>query len=116
MKNDERRNVQHDCTTVIKINGEKTVEEGWEKATIKVGEQLLTVAVDNRTPHVECDHSVTVNGGETITVAKDRIVTVDKNQIHEITEDNTVEVKANQRTTVKDNDTTTIKMGNSKLE
>ena len=116
VKNDERRNVKNDRTTVITNNEEKTVEKGWEKTTIAEGEQFIKVAKNNRTLHVEKEHTITVNGGETITVAQDRKVTVQQNQIHDITQDNTVKIDGKQGTTIKDDDTTTLEMGNSKLE
>ncbi|QJR36906.1 type VI secretion system Vgr family protein [Gemmatimonas groenlandica] len=116
VKNDERRKVEHDRTTEIKNNEEKTVKEGWERTTIEKGEQFITVADNNRTLHVEKEHTVTVNGGETITVIKDRKITVKQNQIHEITEDNNVKVDGKQDTTIKQDDTTTVTDGNSVLK
>jgi type VI secretion system secreted protein VgrG len=116
VKNDERRKVLHDRTTIIKNNEEKTVEEGWEKTTISKGEQFITVADNNRTLHVEKDHTVTVNGNEKVTVTKDRTIEVKQNQIHKVTDNNTVTIDGKQDTTVKENDTTTVSSGNSKLE
>ena len=116
VKNDERRNVKHDRTTIITNNEEKTVEKGWEKTTIAEGEQFITVAQNNRTLHVEKEHTVTVNGGETITVANDRKVTVEQNQIHDVTKNNTVTIDGQQDTTIKKDDTTTVTSGNSVLK
>ena len=116
VKNDERRNVKHDRTTIITNNEEKTVEKGWEKTTIAEGEQFITVAQNNRTLHVEKEHTVTVNGGETITVANDRKVTVEQNQIHDVTKNNTVTIDGQQDTKIKKDDTTTVTSGNSVLK
>jgi type VI secretion system secreted protein VgrG len=115
VKHDEQRTVKHDRTTTILNNDTKVVEEGFEKTTISKGEQIITVADNNRTLHVEKDHTVTVNGNESVTVAGDRTITVKQNQVHAVTSNNTVTVDGKQSTTVKQNDTTTVTSGDSTL-
>jgi type VI secretion system secreted protein VgrG len=116
VKNDETRTVGHDRTTTIKHDETKTVKEGNETTTIELGWQKITVADNNRTLHVEKEHTITVNGNEQLTVAKDRTVTVDQNQITKITKDHTVGIDGKQTRTIKQDDKTTVSMGNSSLE
>jgi type VI secretion system secreted protein VgrG len=116
VKNDETRTVKHDRTTTITNNEEKTVEEGYDKTTVSKGEQIITVSDNNRTLHVEKDHTVTVNGEEKITVTKDRTVTVKAKQTHEITSDNTLTVKGKQTRTITGNDATKVEQGNATRE
>lgn len=115
VKNDERRTVKHDRTTTIKNNEEKTVEEGFEKTTISKGEQIITVADNNRTLHVEKDHTVTVNGEEKITVTKARTVTVKDAQTHEITKDDTTSVQGKRSAEITQDETIKVKTGNYSL-
>ncbi len=116
VKNDETRKVNHDRTTTI-INHEiKTVTKGNETHTIEKGWQHIKVADNERTLHVEKDHTVTVNGNESITVRMDRKVVVQANQVHTITKDNTVTIDGAQTQTIKDDDKKTVSSGNSSLE
>jgi type VI secretion system secreted protein VgrG len=115
VKNDERRNVKHDRTTVITNNEEKTVEKGFEKTTIAKGEQIITVADNNRTLHVEKDHTVTVNGEEKITVTKDRTITVKENQKHEVTKNDSTKVTGKRSAEITQDETIQVKTGNYKL-
>ncbi len=116
VKNDETRMVKHDRTTTIVNHEKKTVTEGNETHTIEKGWLHLTVADNERTMHIEKDHTVTINGGESITVAMNRDVVVRQNQSHTITDDNTTKVDGKQTQTIKKDDTTTVSEGNSKLE
>ncbi len=115
VKHNETRKVGHDRTTTIKHDETKTVEEGNETTTIAKGTQVIKVADNNRSLHVEKDHSVKVNGAETITVAKDRTVTVAQTQTYAITKDNVLTVKGKQARTITGDDTTEIKEGDSSL-
>jgi type VI secretion system secreted protein VgrG len=115
VKNDERRTVQHDRTTIIKNNDERTVQEGFDKHTIEKGEQIIKVADNNRSLHVEKNHTVTVNGEESITVTKDRKLVLKANQSHEVTSDDTTKVEGKRAATITQDDTINVKTGNYKL-
>jgi type VI secretion system secreted protein VgrG len=116
VKNDETRKVDHDRTTTIKNHDTRTVTEGNDTHTIEKGEQTITVKDNKRTLHVEKDHTVTVNGNESVTVKQDRKVVVQANQVHEVTQDNTVTIKGKQTRTITGNDSTKVEQGNVKLE
>ncbi len=116
VKNDELREVNHDRTTVITNHDTRTVKEGNDTHTIEKGEQKVTVSDNNRLLHVEKNHTVTVNGEESITVAKDRTVVVDQNQSHKVAQDNKVTIKGKQDTKITGNDTTKVEQGNVSLE
>jgi len=116
VKNDETRTVDHDRTTTIKNNELRTVKEGFDHHFIEKGEQLIEVKDNNRTLKVKKNHTVVVEGEESITVTKKRAVVVKDEQSHEITKDNTLTVKGKQTSTITGNDTTKIQQGNSVLE
>ncbi len=116
VKNDETRMVKHDRTTTIVNHETKTVTEGNETHTIKKGWHHIRVEDNERTLFVKKDHTVTIDGNESITVAMDRKLIVKQNQTHTITQDNTVKVDGKQTETIKEDDTTTVTMGNRKLE
>ncbi len=116
VKNDETRNVGNDRTTVIHHQDEKTVEEGDDLTTVLKGEQHIKVSDNNRTLHVEKDHTVTVNGNEKVTVKLNRDVTVQGDQSHSVTGDDTVTINGKQTTKIKKDHAVTIEEGNDKLE
>jgi type VI secretion system secreted protein VgrG len=116
VKNDETRKVKHDRTTDITNHETKTVIEGNETHTIKKGWYHIRVEDNERTLHVEKNHTITVNGEESTTVAKDRKMIVKMNQEHTITQDNTSTVKGKQTETITGDDSTTVSQGNKKLD
>lgn len=116
VKNDETRKVMHDRTTTIKNHEIKTVTEGNETHTIEKGWQHITVEDNERTLHVEKDHTITVNGNESITVAMNRDLVIRQNQTHKVTEDNTVTIDGKQTRTIKKDDATTVSDGDSSLK
>ncbi len=82
VKNDEKREVQNDRTTIIEENDTRTVNKGNDTHTIKEGNQSNEVSKGNQVNEVK-------QGNQTITVSGNR----------------TIEVK-------KGNESTTVKMGN----
>jgi len=108
--------VKHDRTTTITNNELRTVKEGFDHHFVEKGEQLIEVKDNNRTLKVKKNHTVVVEGEESITVTKKRSVVVEDEQSHEITKDNTLKVQGKQTSTITGNDSTKVEQGNAVLE
>ena len=113
VKRSERRKVDLNRRTLIGNDDEKVVQKGHDHVTVEEGEQVITVKANNRTLHVERDHTVTVNGNEQVSVTKDRAVTVSGAQQVTVSGNQTIAVKGKQAVTVTGNDTVKVEQGNA---
>ncbi len=98
VKNDEKRTVQHDRTTIIEQHDTRTLNTGDDTHTITEGNQVNTVSKGDQTNEV-------TKGKQTVTIGGDQTSEVKGKQTTTVTGNRTIEVKDG-------NESTTVKVGN----